>query len=176
MDCAVQSKRARTWFDKHLKKDKALMALHQAACEAHAARIAQLVQDPVFRERRDWALSEGWTDNAEPAEAAEGPEDQQGGQRERRVDDFKARRLAGVGLRPGVALGVEDIGELPRQLGREGLQIEDRGDEIQLPQAEQGQQDEEGDGVPFHVGEECTGRTGVNSGYLGGSRLGLSVA
>ena len=72
MDCAVQLKRAKAWFDKHLKKDKALMALHDAACAAHAARIAQLVTDPVFKERRDWVLAEAWnTGSEEAAEAAE---------------------------------------------------------------------------------------------------------
>lgn len=70
MDCEVQLKRAKAWFRKHLGKDKALMALHQDACAAHAARIESLVRDPVFKERRDWALREAWG-NAPETEAAE---------------------------------------------------------------------------------------------------------
>lgn len=65
---AAQLKRAKAWFRKHLEKDKPLMALHDAACEAHSARIAQLVRDPVFIERRNWVLQEAWNS---PAEAAE---------------------------------------------------------------------------------------------------------
>jgi FkbM family methyltransferase len=57
----VQLKRARDWFAKHLAKDKSLMALHDAACDAHEAKIAELVRDPVFKERREWALREAWT-------------------------------------------------------------------------------------------------------------------
>jgi hypothetical protein len=67
-----QLKRAQLWFDTHLAGDGPLMALHEAACAAHAARIASLVQDPVFKERRDWALREAWTTLQEPeTEAAE---------------------------------------------------------------------------------------------------------
>ena len=114
---------------------------------------------------RDISGDQAAGDLVEPAEAAEGPEDQQGGERERRVDDFKAGGLTGVGLRLGIALGVEDIGEFLGKLRREGLEIEDRGDEVEFPQGEQGQEDQECDGVPFHVGEVCTGAAGVNSGY-----------
>ncbi len=53
-------KKAKAWAKKHLEKDKALMALHAACCEAHAAKIAELVQDPVFLERRNWALKDAW--------------------------------------------------------------------------------------------------------------------
>ena len=56
----VQLKRAKAWYKKHLAKDVTLMALHEAACAAHAARIESLVKDPVFLERRDWALREAW--------------------------------------------------------------------------------------------------------------------
>ena len=66
----VQLKRAKAWFKKHLDKDKPLMALHDAACAAHAAKIAELVADPVFKDRRDWALREAW-DAPPQAEAAE---------------------------------------------------------------------------------------------------------
>jgi FkbM family methyltransferase len=68
---ATQLKRAKAWHDKHLAKDKPLMALQDKACAAHAARIAALVQDPVFKERRDWALREAWGNQPEGAEAAE---------------------------------------------------------------------------------------------------------
>lgn len=61
----VQLKRAKAWAKKHLEKDKALMALHQDACKAHAARISQLLCDPVFIERRAWVLAEAWGDRAE---------------------------------------------------------------------------------------------------------------
>lgn len=40
--------------------DDELMTLHDACCDAHAARIGELVRDPVFKERRDWALAECW--------------------------------------------------------------------------------------------------------------------
>lgn len=70
MTCEVQLKRAKAWFKKHLEKDKPLMALHDEACSAHAARIDSLVRDPAFKERRDWALREAWTDAPE-VEAAE---------------------------------------------------------------------------------------------------------
>lgn len=57
---APMLKKAKAWAKKHLEKDKALMALHDACCAAHAAKIAELVQDPVFLERRNWALTEAW--------------------------------------------------------------------------------------------------------------------
>lgn len=69
---APQVKRAKAWYDQHLSGDKILMQLQDQACKAHAARIAALVQDPVFRERRDWALREAWGDMSETdAQAAE---------------------------------------------------------------------------------------------------------
>lgn len=40
--------------------DAELMALHEACCAAHDARIAELVKQPEFKERRDWALREVW--------------------------------------------------------------------------------------------------------------------
>jgi hypothetical protein len=57
---APRIKAAKAWAKKHLDKDKDLMALHEACCQAHAARIEALVQDPVFLERRNWALTEAW--------------------------------------------------------------------------------------------------------------------
>lgn len=69
---ATQLKRAKAWHAQHLAKDKILMDLHGDACRAHAARIATLVRDPVFKERRDWALREAWGSQPEDApEAAE---------------------------------------------------------------------------------------------------------
>jgi FkbM family methyltransferase len=68
---ALQVQRARAWHDAHLATDQITMDLHRAACAAHAARIAALVQDPVFKERRDWALREAWGNSAQDAEAAE---------------------------------------------------------------------------------------------------------
>jgi hypothetical protein len=69
---AVQLKRAKAWAKKHLEKDSALMALHDAACAAHAAKIEELVRDPVFMERRNWALTEAW--GAQPDKDAEAAE------------------------------------------------------------------------------------------------------
>jgi len=56
----AQLARAKAWHDRHLAGDAELMALHEAACEAHAARIASLMRDPAFQERRNWALTECW--------------------------------------------------------------------------------------------------------------------
>ncbi|WP_395539831.1 glycosyltransferase family 2 protein [Neotabrizicola sp. sgz301269] len=67
----AQLKRAKVWHKTHLAKDKILMGLHEAACAAHAARIAALVQEPSFKERRDWALREAWVTGEEAAAAAE---------------------------------------------------------------------------------------------------------
>ncbi len=52
--------RAHSWYDEHLAGDRLLMDLHRAACAAHAARIADLLHQPDFRDRRDWILSEAW--------------------------------------------------------------------------------------------------------------------
>ncbi len=68
-----QLKRSKAWFKTHLAKDKPLMALHDTACAAHEAKIAELVRDPVFKERRDWALAEAWVDEPQ-AEAVTGSE------------------------------------------------------------------------------------------------------
>ncbi|MGB3146992.1 MAG: FkbM family methyltransferase [Paracoccaceae bacterium] len=51
---------AKGYFDQHFAADKQLMALHEAACRAHAARIAELVNLPEFKERREWVLAEHW--------------------------------------------------------------------------------------------------------------------
>ena len=52
--------RARAWSDAHLATDRALMALHARACAAHSVRIAELLSEPEFRDRRDWILAESW--------------------------------------------------------------------------------------------------------------------
>ncbi len=51
---------ARAWYDKHLATDATLMALHNAACAHHVARIAMLPTIPDLAERRDWILREAW--------------------------------------------------------------------------------------------------------------------
>jgi FkbM family methyltransferase len=51
---------ARAFHRDHLETDAGLMALHHAACEAHAARIAILCREPAFAARREWALREAW--------------------------------------------------------------------------------------------------------------------
>ena len=47
-----------------LLADPELSALHQAACEAHQARIDQLLNVPEFRERRNWVLENSWKPSA----------------------------------------------------------------------------------------------------------------
>jgi FkbM family methyltransferase len=44
-----------------LMADPALRALHEATCAAHAARVAALLEEPAFRDRRDWILEHAWT-------------------------------------------------------------------------------------------------------------------
>lgn len=51
---------AKRFFDDHFARDARLMALHGAACKAHAARITELVGMPEFKERRDWVLDQCW--------------------------------------------------------------------------------------------------------------------
>jgi Glycosyl transferase family 2 len=51
---------ARAFHRDHLESDAALMTLHNAACDAHHARIAVLCQEPAFAARREWALREAW--------------------------------------------------------------------------------------------------------------------
>jgi FkbM family methyltransferase len=40
--------------------DAELARLHEAACAAHEARIATLMDLPEYRERRDWVLTQSW--------------------------------------------------------------------------------------------------------------------
>jgi FkbM family methyltransferase len=51
---------ARAFHRDHFETDVPLMALHTAACAAHAARIAALRDDPAFAARREWALRDAW--------------------------------------------------------------------------------------------------------------------
>ncbi len=51
---------ARAFHRDHFEGDTPLMALHTAACVAHAARIAALRNDPAFAARREWALRDAW--------------------------------------------------------------------------------------------------------------------
>ena len=53
--------RARDYYNEHYAADESLMALHDACCQAHTARIAELLDDPHYCERRDWILAEAWT-------------------------------------------------------------------------------------------------------------------
>jgi FkbM family methyltransferase len=57
---ARADKAARDYHRKRFETDKGLMALHDAACAAHEARIAALLRQPEFVERRNWALREAW--------------------------------------------------------------------------------------------------------------------
>ncbi|MCX7645611.1 MAG: glycosyltransferase family 2 protein [Rhodobacteraceae bacterium] len=50
---------ARTEYAR-LIADPELARLHEAACAAHEARIAELDRLPEYRERRAWVLSEAW--------------------------------------------------------------------------------------------------------------------
>ncbi len=51
---------ARACHRERFEGDAALMALHEAACAAHEARIEALLRLPEFVARRDWALREVW--------------------------------------------------------------------------------------------------------------------
>lgn len=51
---------ARAYHRDRFESDAGLMALHEAACAAHEARIAALLAEPEFIARRDWALREVW--------------------------------------------------------------------------------------------------------------------
>jgi FkbM family methyltransferase len=44
-----------------LMADPTLRALHESTCAAHAAKIARLLEDRRYRERRDWILENAWT-------------------------------------------------------------------------------------------------------------------
>ena len=49
--------------------DATLMALHQACCDHHRARIDEIAHDPAFVERRAWIMANAW-DTPPEAEAA----------------------------------------------------------------------------------------------------------
>lgn len=51
---------ARDYHALHFETDADLMALHEACCRAHEARIAELLETPEYAARRDWALSAAW--------------------------------------------------------------------------------------------------------------------
>ena len=51
--------RARSEYDR-LMADTDLARLHEACCAAHEARIARLLGEPAYAERRAWALSAAW--------------------------------------------------------------------------------------------------------------------
>jgi FkbM family methyltransferase len=51
--------RARSEYDR-LMEDEALRALHAAACDAHAARIAEIWEEEPYRSRREWILGNAW--------------------------------------------------------------------------------------------------------------------
>jgi len=45
---------------RELLVDAALAELHHAACQHHTNRIAELIETPLFSERRDWIFKECW--------------------------------------------------------------------------------------------------------------------
>ncbi|MFN0115927.1 MAG: FkbM family methyltransferase [Paracoccaceae bacterium] len=51
---------ARDCHRRRFGADRRLMALHEDACAAHEARIAELLGRGEFAERRDWAVREAW--------------------------------------------------------------------------------------------------------------------
>jgi hypothetical protein len=51
---------ARACHRDRFESDPALMALHDACCAAHEARIAELLTRDEFLQRRDWVLREAW--------------------------------------------------------------------------------------------------------------------
>lgn len=59
-DLGARLSRAQAWFAAHLAPDARLMDLHAQACAAHSARIADLLTEPDYRDRRDWILAESW--------------------------------------------------------------------------------------------------------------------
>ncbi|MFN3647390.1 MAG: FkbM family methyltransferase [Gemmobacter sp.] len=51
---------ARALHAERYEGDAALMALHHAACDWHAARIAEVSTQPEFAERRAWIMANAW--------------------------------------------------------------------------------------------------------------------
>jgi hypothetical protein len=51
---------ARAYHRERFESDPELMALHDACCAAHEARIADLLTKDEFMQRRNWVLSEAW--------------------------------------------------------------------------------------------------------------------
>ena len=52
---------ALAWHRDHHENDPALMALHEAACAWHQAKIAEVSQQPEFAERRAWIMANAWS-------------------------------------------------------------------------------------------------------------------
>ncbi len=52
-----------------LMQDRKLARLHRAACRAHKARIAKLLNQPLFQERRAWIKNNIWKGFLEEADA-----------------------------------------------------------------------------------------------------------
>jgi hypothetical protein len=86
----------------------------------------------------------------DPAEASGEPEGQQGEQGNDGLDDPEAGVGARVVLRLGVFFRVEDVGEFLRRLRAELAEVENGGDEVEIPQREERDEDDEAKGVGFH--------------------------
>lgn len=62
-DLTSTFERQRKGFDlvyNKLMADKKLAAIHEKCCEAHAERIAEIVNVPVFQERKQWIFDNIW--------------------------------------------------------------------------------------------------------------------
>lgn len=55
----LNAARARKYHDR-FEQNAEIMALHQACCDAHQARIVELLTDPHFQERKAWILQNAW--------------------------------------------------------------------------------------------------------------------
>ena len=60
---------AREYHRARYETDAELMALHDAACDHHERRIAEILEWPEIRERRDWIMEEAWNQPPEPPAA-----------------------------------------------------------------------------------------------------------
>jgi hypothetical protein len=52
--------RARAYYQTHFESDAVLMDLQNKADEAHKARIAEIIDDDLFRERKEWIFENSW--------------------------------------------------------------------------------------------------------------------
>lgn len=85
----------------------------------------------------------------DPAEAAHPPEDEEEGEGPGGGDEVVAGRGAGVVLGFCVFFGVEGVAEFCGEFRTEGLQVEQGGDEVQVPEEEEDDQQCDSEGIDF---------------------------